>query len=228
MFGSARRRLVCVSVSVAALVLPIVGSAQPAQAFPKGDFVFNFAYKVKATTVIKKLNQTITTPQGTFKGGIDIDKGGVLLGHIKLPPTSFTVNEAGLPLATATAQIVEAKPVTGKVNLSKFFVTATSTFNLKILSIVPVTPSLTSVGGLPLPVPPLPLPPVPPVNLVGNACTTATPIVVTMSGIADPSKPSTFKGTFTIPKFKTCGALTAVLNQVIPGPGNTFIATARP
>ena len=31
MFGSARRRLVCVFVSVAALVLPIVGSAQPAR-----------------------------------------------------------------------------------------------------------------------------------------------------------------------------------------------------
>jgi hypothetical protein len=41
-------------------------------------------------------------------------------------------------------------------------------------------------------------------------------------------KPSTFKGVFTIPHFKTCGALTAVLNQLIPGPGNTFRATARP
>jgi hypothetical protein len=66
------------------------------------------------------------------------------------------------------------------------------------------------------------------VNLVGKTCTTEKPIVVTMSGIADPSKPSTFKGTFAIPNFKTCGALTAVLNQLIPGPGNTFIATARP
>jgi hypothetical protein len=223
MFGSARHRLVCGFVSVAALVLPIVGSAQPAQAFPKGDFVFNFAYKVKASTTIKKLNQTISPPPGTFKGGIDIDKGGVLLGHIKLPPTTFTFSEAGLPLAKATAQIVEAKPVTGKVNLSKFFVSATSTFNLKILSVVPAAPSLSAIGGLPLP----PLP-VPPVNLVGKTCTTEKPIVVTMTGIAHLDKPSTFKGTFTIPKFKTCGALTAVLNQLIPGPGNTFAATATP
>ena len=229
MFGAARRRLVCVFVSVAALVLPIVGSAQPAQAFPKGDFVFTFAYKVKASTTIKKLNQTISPPPGTFKGGIDIDKGGVLLGHIKLPPTTFTFSEAGLPLAKATAQIVEAKPVTGKVNLAKFFVTATSTFNLKILSVVPVAPTvtlpggdITGIGSLPVPVDP------PPVNLVGKTCTTETPIVVTMSGIAHLDRASTFKGLFTIPKFKTCGALTAVLNQLIPGPGNTFAATATP
>jgi len=228
MFGSARGRLVGVFVGVAALVLPIVGSAQPARAFPKGDFVFNFAYKVKASTTIKKLNQTISPPPGTFKGGIDIDKGGVLLGHIKLPPTTFTFSEAGLPLAKATAQIVEAKPVTGKVNLSKFFVTATSTFNLKILSVVPAAPSLSAIGGLPLPPLPVPPVPVPPVNLVGKTCTTEKPIVVTMTGIAHLDKPSTFKGTFTIPKFKTCGALTAVLNQLIPGPGNTFAATATP
>jgi hypothetical protein len=227
--SSARRRLVCVSVSVAALVLPVIGTAQSAQAFPKGDFVFPFAYKVKASTTIKKLNQTISPPEGTFKGAIDIDKGGLLFGHIKLPPTTFTFSEAGIGLATATAQIVEAKPVTGKVNLARFFVTATSTFNLRIIKVIPATPTvplpggdITGIGTLPLPVD------VPPVNLVGNTCTTEKPIVVTMSGIAHLDKASTFKGTFTIPNFKTCGALTAVLNQLIPGPGNTFRATARP
>ena len=73
---------------------------------------------MKASTTIKKLNQTISPPPGTFKGGIDIDKGGLLLGHIKLPPTTFTFSEAGLPLGERPPrQIVEAKPVTGKVNL---------------------------------------------------------------------------------------------------------------
>jgi hypothetical protein len=229
MFGSARRRGVAVLVSVIALAAPVIGAAQPARAFPKGDFVFPFKYKVKASTTIKKLNQTISPPQGTFTGAIDIDKGGLLLGHIKLPPTTFTFSTAGLPLATATAQIVEAKPVTGKVNLSKFFVTATSTFNLRILKVVPATPTvtlpgsgITGIGSLPLPIDP------PPVNLVGNSCTTESPIVVTMSGIAHLDKASTFKGTFAIPNFKTCGALTVALNQLIPGPGNTFTATAKP
>jgi len=230
MFGTARRRLFVVFVSIAAVVAPVVVSAQPAQAFPKGDFVFPFKYKIQTSTTIKKLNQTIKPPPGTFSGAIDIDKGGLLLGHIKLPPVSFTFTQAGIGLATATAQIVEAKPVTGKVTLGKIIrVVATSTFNLRILKVVPATPTLplpgggiTGIGQLPLPVD------VPPVNLVGNTCTTETPINVTMSGIASFTKPSTFKGTFTIPKFKTCGLLTVALNQLIPGPGNTFSATANP
>jgi hypothetical protein len=49
-----------------------------------------------------------------------------------------------------------------------------------------------------------------------------------MKGIAHLDKPSTFTGTFTIPKFKTCGLATAALNQLIPGPGNTFSATSTP
>jgi hypothetical protein len=221
MFGLSMRRAVVVGVTVSALVLPAIGWAQPAQAFPKGDFVFAFNYKVTATTTIKKINQTISPPPGTFKGGIDIDKGGVLSGSITLPPTSFTYAPGNLlPLVTATAQIVQAKPVTGKVNLSNFAVTATSTFNLKILSLVAATPSVPGVGALPVPLPA--------VNLVGKKCTTATPIVVTMKGIAHLDKASTFAGTFTIPKFKTCGAATAVLNQLIPGPGNTFSAKATP
>jgi len=228
MFVSARRRFAVALVSIAALALPVVATAQPAKAFPKGDFVFNFKYKITATTTIKKLNQTITPPPGTFTGAIDIDKGGILVGSIKLPPVSFTFAPGGLlPLATATAQIVQAKPVTGKVDLSKLKVTATSTFNLKILKVVPATPTLPGglgglLGGGGLPVTP------PPVNLVGDKCTTESPITVTMSGIASFTKPSTFKGTFTIPKFKTCGLATVALNQLIPGPGNTFSATAKP
>ena len=225
MFGSARRRLVVGVVTIAALALPVIGTAQPAQAFPKGDFVFPFKYTINTTTTIKKLNQTISPPPGTFSGAIDIDKGGLLVGDIKLPPVSFTFAPGNLvPLATATAQIVEAKPVTGKVTLGKIIrVVATATFNLKILKVVPATPTVP--GGLGLPVP---IPAPPPVNLVGNTCTTETPISVTMSGVASFTKPSTFKGIFTIPNFKTCGVATVVLNQLIPGPGNTFTATAKP
>src|SRR5579862_515396 len=119
MFGSARPRLVVGIVTIATLVLPVIGTAQPAKAFPKGDFVFPFKYTIHATTTIKKLSQTISPPPGTFKGAIDIDKGGVLVSSITLPPVSFTFSPGNLaPLATATAQIVQAKPVTGKVNLS--------------------------------------------------------------------------------------------------------------
>ncbi len=215
-----RRRFVA-AVAGFALLAPLVLTAQPASAFPKDDFVYKFSYKIVASTHVKKLNQTITPPPGRFTGGIDITAGGVLVGSIKLPPVKFTFSPAaGIPLATVTAQIVQAKPVTGNVDLGNFHVTATSTFNLRILSVVPATPTVPGVGPLPVPVPP--------VNLVGDSCTTEKPIVVTMSGTASLTKKSTFKGTFTIPNLKNCGALTVALNQLIPGPGNTFTATAYP
>jgi hypothetical protein len=213
-------------VSGLALLACLVAVAQPAYAakkktrfgFPKHDTVFAFNYNVIASTHIKKLNQTITTPPGgKFNGEVDFDTAR-LRGNIKLPPVTFTFSEAGVPLATATAKIVQAKPITGKVNLNNFKVTTTSTFNMRIVSAYAAAPSVPVLGPLPLP----------PVNLVGDHCTTEKPIVVTMSGIAKIGEKSTFSGTFTIPKFKTCSVMTAVLNQLVPGPGNTFTATATP
>ena len=201
-----RRRFAGIALAVAACI-PAVVIAPAADAFPKGDTIIGFAYKIRATTTIKKLNQTITPPVGTFKGEIDIEQQR-LQGSIKLPKVSFTMKLANVvPLVTATAQIVQAKPVTGTINLSTLKATATSVFNLRILS-------ATATGV--------------PVNLVGNSCTTATPIKVTMSGKANLAGPSKFAGTFTIPQFKTCGLATAALNQLIPGPGNTFSAVATP
>ena len=199
-----RHRLIASAGVALAVLAPAAVMAQPASAFPKGDSVLAFSYKIKASTTIKKLNQTINTPNGTFKGEIDIDQEK-LTGSIKLPPASFTTTEAGVGLLTATAQIVQAKPVTGTIDLSTFKVKATSVFNIRILTAY--------AAGVP-------------VNLVGNNCTTATPVTVTMAGIAKLAGTSKFSGTYTIPKFKTCSVMTAVLNQLIPGPGNTFTATA--
>jgi hypothetical protein len=203
--GTKRRFVAGIALMLLAAA-PLVAIAEPAGAFPKGDSVLGFSYKIRATTHIKKINQTISPPPGTFKGEIDLNQQR-LQGSITLPPASFTLQEAGLPVATATARIVQAKPVTGTIDLSTLRVKATSTFNLLIVSVYPT--------GVP-------------VNLVGNSCTTATPVSVTMSGTASLDKPSKFTGTFTIPKFKTCGLATAVLNQLIPGPGNTFSAVATP
>jgi hypothetical protein len=215
MSGTAPRSLAIV-VFVLAVCASLVVAAQPASAFPPGDPVFPFNYTVNASTHIKKLNQTITVPPGKFTGGIDL-KTSRLTGSITLPPASFTYTPAGLPLGvTATAQIVQVKPVTGKVNLANLRVTATSTFNIRIIHAYAALPAL-----------PLPLP-IPPVNLVGNNCTTATPVSVTMTGTANLGGASTFSGIFTIPNFKSCGAATAGLNLLIPGPGNTFTAKATP
>jgi hypothetical protein len=164
-----------------------------------------FDYWVNATTTLKKLNQTVTIPRGTFKGSIDL-AASTLTGSITLPEATAPVSAAGLPpLATATFKISEVKPVTGTVSFATLKVTATSIFNIQLVSLTP--------AGLPI-------------NLVGDSCTTSKPVSVTMSGSL--TSPLEFSGKYTIPPLQNCGALTTVLNQVVPGPGNEFAATATP
>ena len=217
-------------------VLPITGASAAA---PKKDPVFKFKYNVVATAHIAKADLTLSPPPGIFQGTIDL-KTGKLLGSISLPNTTFTQSEAGIGLVTATAAILPVGPVTGHVNLKNFTATATSVFNIHILTMYLANPTLPIPPialpplpiGLPISLPPITLPPItlpiPPVNLAGNSCATASPISVTMSGKASLSGPSTFSGGFTMPKFTKCGLVTVVINQEIPGPGNTFSATATP
>jgi len=203
-----RRRLALIVLVVTAFSSLALGTPA-ASAYDPSDAIFPFAYTVNASTHLKKLNQTIKVPPGTFTGGIDLDDS-TLQGKITLPPAKFTFALAGVGLVTATAKIVPTKPVTGTLNFGvfPFAVVATATFNVRILSAYAL--------GVPI-------------NLVGTSCVTSTPVSVTMKTATTFSGPvAPFTGVYTIPPLKTCGASTAALNQVIPGPGNTFTATASP
>ncbi len=146
-------------------------------------------------------------PKGRFTGKVDLVTRK-LTGSISLPPASTTVQVAGVGLATATFKLAQVKPVTGTVSFTTFQAKATSVFDIKVTKVAPVL--------------------APSVNLVGTTCKTSTPVKVTMSGKSEPHGRSTFKGTYTIPPLASCGALTPVLNQLVPGPGNTFTAVASP
>jgi hypothetical protein len=192
--------LLIVPAVLAGLVLaaPTAGAANP---------TFPFDWNIKASTHLQKLDQTVSVPKGSFKGQVDLVTGK-LTGSISLPPASTTMQVAGVGLATATFKIAPVKPVTGTVNFATFQAKATSVFDIKVTKVAPaLTPS---------------------VNLVGNTCKTSTPVKVTMSGKASLTASSTFKGTYTIPPLASCGLLTTVLNQLVPGPGNTFTAVASP
>jgi hypothetical protein len=196
------------SLAALLLALPVLWfavSTPPASA----DTLVPFSYRIDATTHLKKLNQTVTVPPGTFIGSIDVNTA-TLTGTIALPPATLSLKLAGIvPLVTATVKIVQTKPVTGTVDLSTspFQVVATSTFNIQITK---------ATAGILL------------LTLVGNHCTTSTPISVTMRGAAQPGAPASFSGPFTIPPLKNCGLTTAALNLVVPGSGNTFTAHATP
>jgi len=208
-FGWRRRAMALAAFTVA--LCPLALDAHTAGAFPAGDPVFSFTYNVDATTHIERSDQTIEVDGGSFTGGIDLNTLQ-LEGAIVLPPTSFTFKLAGtVPLVTATAAIVPTAPVTGMLgsdDAGNLDLTATTVFNIRITD-------LHAEGTH--------------VNLVGDSCTTASPITLTMSGEVDFGGPSTMSGTFTIPPFRNCGlATTPALDLTISGPGNTFTATATP
>ncbi len=189
------------AVAVAIAVAALAATAAPAAA----DVTIPFHYRIDASTRLKKLNQTVVVPPGTFDGSIDLTTA-TLTGSIALPPASTNLRVAGIPAATATFQMVQEQPVSGTVDFSTMAVTATAVFDIRIVSVRPT--------ALPF------------VNLVGNSCTTSKPVSVTMTGAV--SADATFSGTYSIPPLETCGALTPALNLVVPGGGNTFTAHASP
>ena len=205
-----RRRAMAVVVFTVALC-PLALDAHPAAAFPDGDPIFPFSYNVDAVTHVKKFDQVINVPGGSFVGGIDL-MTGELMGNISLPTTQFTFSVAGLGLLTATAKLVPKQPVTGMVdftNLPNLPLTATAVFSIRIIE--------AHLQGTTI-------------NLVGDLCKTKTPVSVTMSAMANLGGPTTMSGTFTIPPFQNCGGplVTNGLNLAVSGPGNTFDATATP
>ncbi len=171
------------------------------------DVMVPFDYVVDATTHLKKLNQDVTVPTGTFTGVINLTKG-TLSGDITLPPAQMTLSLVGFGLVTANMQIVESQPVTGTLDPTTFAISATAVFDIRVIS---VYPSLT-----------------PTVNVVGDSCKTSQPVSVTMAGTANLAGSSTFSSTYTIPDLANCGLATTALNLVVPGPGNTFTAVVQP
>jgi hypothetical protein len=228
-----QRRLVVALAALAALT-PVALVELPAAAFPPGHKVFNFDYKVVSKTYFAKVKQAIAPPAGTFKGGVDL-VNGQLKGGIKLPNATFARQIPGL--GTVTAAIAQVKPVAGRIDMASQKVTATSTFVVRIVTAYASPATLGALPRVTLPrvtLPPVTLPPgtpppgTPPINIVGSSCASATPITMTLRGSAPLGSRSKLTGRFTMPKFKSCGTATALLNRLLAGPGNTFSATATP
>src|SRR5882757_4560416 len=100
------------------LVLPMLWLAVATPSASAADVLVPFSYRIDATTHLKKLNQTVTVPPGTFVGSINLTTS-TLTGTIALPPAKLSLKLAGIvPLVTANVKIIQTKPVTGTVNLA--------------------------------------------------------------------------------------------------------------
>ena len=181
----------------------VVLAAPAASADPKVPFTQD----VYARTHLAKSGMDITVPPGVFTGSIDLATGDQT-GTLSLPPATVTINLFGvLPAADASFVMEAAGPIHGHVDLATFTVDTTAAFNVRLARL---TPHGTSV------------------NLVGDRCTTTSPVTVTMHGVVNPATGGTFASTYTIPTFAHCGALTPAITAFVSGPGNTFVASFAP
>jgi hypothetical protein len=190
------RALAATMVALGAFAL----AAPAASADPK----IPFSQDVYAHTHLAKSGMDITVPRGQFDGTIDLATGEET-GTLTLPPATVTINLLGLlPAADASFVMEPAGPITGHVDIATFNVDTTASFNVRLAKL---TPHGTDI------------------NLVGDNCTTVTPISVRMQGVVNPTAGGTFASTYSIPDFKDCQLLTPAITAFVSGPGNTFVAS---
>jgi hypothetical protein len=189
------------------VALAMVGAAFTAFAPAASAGTIELHWNVNATTHIAKSDSDVNVTGGRFDGTINTDTGA-LSGAMSLPETTLTMNLLGaIPAADVTVKISPVGRTTGHVDFATFFVTTKSVFNIRVTKVVPHGTDQ---------------------NIVGDKCKTETPITIRLGGVAALDKPSSFSGTFTIPEFADCQLFEVLINQLIPGPGNTFTATFAP
>lgn len=197
-----RKLAVPAAVSLAA-GLGVVVAAGPAFAAPAADPTISVTYPVNGSTLIKKVNSSLTLGPGSLSTTADLTTGA-LTASLTLPPATGTFRELGIKV-TATTELVADGPTTGQVNFSASTVQSTSRVTLRLDSL--------KVGPVQLP--------------VGKSCETITPATISLTSGAGFNLLSggPLSGTYRIPLFHHCGLATALINLTIPGPGNTISLT---
>ncbi len=198
-------RTVARSSAVTAIAALSITLAQPAA---QADPIIPIDWNVDATSTLAKLGKEVTLPTGTFVGSFDLGNSQ-LTGDLTLPAATTRLDIGKLPLANVTMELAQAAPVVGTVDLATMQAQTTASFDVKIPAIRPVF--------------------APWINLVKSSCQTRTPVVTSIGGAVDLVAGSTFSGSYELPKFKNCGlGVTSILNEIVPGGGNTMSARFYP
>ncbi len=158
-------------------------------------------YKVSGSTYLKSPNFTLALGPGTLSAKLNAATGK-LTATLSLPNATGSFKQFGVIPVTATTQLINDGPTTGKLNLKTGAIKTTSKITMRIVSL--------TVAGLSIP--------------VGSSCETSTPAVVSLASqkkfnVLDGG---TVAGTYAIPSFSNCGLATLLINITIPGSGNTI------
>ena len=158
-------------------------------------------YKVTGTTLIKSVAASAPLGPGKLTATVNLTTAK-LTADLSLPPATVSFKEFGIVPVTATVNLVQDGQTTGQLNASTGAVTTKSKITLQLTSLL--------ISGLAIPVP--------------ATCQSATPAVVKLASQTGFSvtKGGNLAGTYTIPPVANCGELTALLNVIFPGPGNTI------
>jgi hypothetical protein len=190
---------VCAAVAVVCVAGP-VAAATPAK-------TLNVAYDVVGTSTVAKTGSTIALGPTTLTTALNPD--GTFTGSLPIPQTSTAFNALGLLPVTSDVNFIAVGAATGALTTKnhKQLVSATSQYVIKLSNV--------KVAGLPA--------------FVGPHCQTAQPVIIAVAtpsgGSFDITNGGVLSGTFTIGKFAHCGLTTPLLNQLVPGAGNTVSLT---
>lgn len=189
-----RRLLVTLTAAVLAAGGTIAGLAQPAAADP----IWQLHYaNVTGSTHVAKPNATAAIPKSVVDAQLDLATGK-LAGQVQVPDFPVTIRLLNAVPVTAITRLVPVGELTGTLAGD---LTTTTTFTLRLVRVF--QPSL------------------PGINLVPRTCRTRTPTTATLRNTTPVNLfDTTVAGTYTIPRFTGCGALTGVLDLLLAGPGN--------
>jgi hypothetical protein len=158
-------------------------------------------YTVSGSTHLKSADFTLALGPGMLSSTVNLGTGK-LTAKLSLPNATGSFKQYGIIPVTATTQLINDGPTTGRVNLNTGAVKTKSRITMRIVSL--------TVAGVSMP--------------VGSSCETSTPVVVALASLPKFSVLAGGKlaGTYTIPQFSHCGLATLLINATIPGSGNTI------
>ena len=196
-----RRTTARVAAAVTAGVLAATAALAAYPGVASAGTLVHAKYSVSGSTYLKSPNFTLKLGPGTLSSTLNPANGKVT-ASLSLPDATGSFKQFGIIPVTATTQLINDGPTTGKVNLNTGAIKSTSKVTLRIVSL--------TVAGLGVP--------------VGSSCETSAPVVVRLA--SQPKfnilKGGKLAGTYAIPDFSHCELATLLINATIPGSGNTI------
>lgn len=195
-----KRRNIARLATVGAAAAIALGTAGVAHA----DTTVGINYAVTGSTHIASTDSTIPVGPTTLSTVLNVNNGDIT-GTMPIPSQQSTFNLIGFVPVSATVSFVETSPLTGHIDLASAnaVVTGSASYTVQLSNV--------KIAGIPA--------------FVGDSCKTVDPVTIPANTPAgqgfDLLGGGELTGSFSLGDFEHCGINTWLINQVIPGSGNT-------